>query len=252
MKYSIVVIYLVLPSLILAQTDPASESSKKLYLAAGVLAGISSPYATSGNENGIALSGLNSGLFIGAGMLHQLSKKVQLNQFVTINNISPHFHYKLPVEDMSYTSLFGQPRTKYPAPYNAAALTYQFTTGLILPFKQSTFVLGAGAGINYVFTKRATAEQSTLLIRSEVGTGNFKECTYTQRIHRISFDLPIEFALEKLAGIERLRIALRYHWAITPRSTGTFSFDKNQGVASGQYRFIGSTVGVGVSYGLTN
>ncbi|MBX9782060.1 MAG: hypothetical protein K2X48_02095 [Chitinophagaceae bacterium] len=174
-------------------------------------------------------------------MVQQLSKKAHLHHFININNISPFFYYKLPAQDMSYTSPNGQSRSKFPAPMNAAAITYQLTAGLVLPGNKKNFFIGAGAGINYVFNKRATGEQTTLLIRSEVGTGIFKECIYTQEIHRLSFDVPFEFAVEKVAGFERLRFALRYNWAINPRSTGSFEFDKNQGVATGKYRFIGNT-----------
>ena len=250
MKNSIVLFLMLLPCVIQAQTDQVPVSSKKLYVAAGIVSGISKPYATSGNENGIVLSGFNNGLFIGGGMLQQLSDKVQLNHFVNINNISPFFHYKFPVEDMSYYASIGAPRSRYPAPVNAAAITYQLTTGLVVPFKKWNMYMGAGAGINYVFIRRANSEQLTLLFRTEEGTGNFKEGTYTQKINRLTFDAPVEFAVDQIIGLERLRFALRYNWSITPRSTGSFEFDKNQGVATGQYRFIGSTLNFTLAYSL--
>lgn len=234
-----------------AQKNEKPSSTKSIYIAAGTISTISSPYATLGNENGIAISGFNSGVFIGAGLTQSLSKKLQLQHFVNVNNISPFFHYKFPVDDMSYYASIGSPRSRFPAPINAAAITYQLTTSLIVPCKKRNFYLGAGAGVNYVFTRRATGEQSTLLFRTEEGTGNFKEGTYTQKINRLSFDVPIEFAVDQVFEIERLRFSLRYNWAITSRSTGSFEIDKNQGAATGNYRFIGSTVGVGFSYCLT-
>lgn len=231
-----------------AQKKEIHFSTKKIYIAAGTLSTISKPFATAGNENGIALSGFNNGVFIGAGILQQLSKKVELQHFLNVNNISPFFHYKFPLEDMSYYASIGSPRSRFPAPINAAAITYQLTTSLVMPFKKWNFYVGAGAGINYVFNKRAKGEQTTLLFRTEAGTGNFKEGTYTQKINRLSFDVPVEFAVDKVAGVERLRFALRYNWAINPRSTGSFEFDKNVGTATGQYRFIGSTASMALGW----
>lgn len=241
MKYTLVLFFVVQHFLLKAQSSNPVETSKKLYVAGGIIGGISTPYATSGNENGIAISGINSGLFIGAGMIQQLSKKMQLQHFVNLFNISSNFHYKLPVEDMSYTSLYGLSRTKSAGLFAANGVSYQLTAGVIVSCNESKVHLSTGVGVNYIFTQGANRERSNLVIRAEVGTGTYKNCIFTQRMNRLSFDVPFEVATDKVAGYNRLRIALRYNLAINSRSTGSFSFDKNVGVATGQYRFIGST-----------
>lgn len=234
-----------------SQSIPAQQSAKRIYVFAGTLATLSKPYHSSTGSNSPALIGLSSGVQAGMGIINTFSAKWQLNTSLSVNNISPFFHYQLPVENFSYFSAFGTSRSKYPAPVNAAAITVRTTANRIFKAKHTWVTLGTGLAFNYVFTKRATGEHITLLSLSTLSTGEIKENIYRQTINRFSFDVPVCISIENIKNAERWCFGIQYNFALRPRSTGLYEFDMDTGTATGNYRFIGSTLNMGISYYIT-